>query len=146
MEKGSLRNLPLRSAVPKKTLDRGYDEDMKELPLFDEDAPIACTLSEAALSGRLDQLQLMRSKLRQLDRTSRGMVLRFDPDPHMEKELDSFALEEKQCCGFWGFDVQRSAEDLTLVWEAPPSAQLLIDQLSEFFQGIRPPEFLSGLL
>jgi hypothetical protein len=118
---------------------------MKLIPLYDETAPIACTISEEEIPGRIELVERMRSNLERLERTDLGMLLHFAIRPDIEADLRRFAVDEKRCCEFWGFDVF-SDGDLTLRWDAPPSASELVDRLEEFFMGNEPASALAGLL
>lgn len=118
---------------------------MKLIPLYDETAPVACTISEDEIPGRIELVQRMRSNLERVERTDHGMLLHFEVRPDIEADLRRFAVDEKRCCEFWGFDVL-SAEGLTLRWDAPPSAGELIDRLHAFFTGDEPTSALAGLL
>ena len=120
---------------------------MKRIPLYDETAPIACSLAPEDVPERLATIERLRTEHVGLDRTEHGLLLHFAPEPGLEAELRAFALDEKRCCSFWGFAVDASAaDDLTLAWEAPPSAAALIDELESFFTGDAPAEILAGLL
>lgn len=118
---------------------------MKLIPLYDETAPIACTISEDEIPGRIELVERMRSNLERLERTEHGMLLHFPVQPDIEADLQRFVVDEKRCCEFWGFEVVRG-EDLTLRWDAPPSAGELVDRLEEFFTGDEPALALAGLL
>ena len=119
---------------------------MKLSPLYDDTAPLACTISEAELPGRVELVERMRSHLERLERTEHGMLLHFLIRPDIEDDLQRFAVDEKRCCEFWGFEVISGDGDLILRWDAPPSGGELIDRLEEFFAGDEPVSVLVGLL
>ena len=95
---------------------------------------------------RIDLVERMRLNLAQIDRTSDGLLLHYAPSPEVEADLHQFALDEKRCCQFWGFEVVSSESEVTLRWEGPPTAGDLIDRLYDYFQGSEPLTRISGLL
>lgn len=119
---------------------------MKQLPLYDAEAAIACTISDDEKPGRADSLLQMKSALPSLERTPDGMVLHFPSDAEIEQTLRQFAIDEKRCCEFWGFAVESSAEGVSLRWDAPPEAMSLIDGLEEFFTSDKSLSELAGLV
>lgn len=119
---------------------------MELIPLYDETAPLACTITEDEIPGRVELVERMRSNLERLERTEHGLLLHFAVRPEIEADLRRFAVDEKRCCEFWGFAVL-SGDDLTLRWDAPPSAGELVKRLEEFFRGDAPvSSALAGLL
>jgi hypothetical protein len=120
---------------------------MKRIPLYDETATISCSLTPEEIPARLATIERMRGELASHERTDHGLLLHFPPSASLEAELRQFAVDEKRCCQFWGFEVRTAdATGLALVWEAPPSAAELVDQLEAFFLGDEPAEMLAGLL
>lgn len=69
---------------------------MKLIPLYDETAPIACTLSEDEIPGRIELVERMRSNLERLERTEHGMLLHFPVRRDIEDDLQRFAVDEKR--------------------------------------------------
>jgi hypothetical protein len=118
---------------------------MKLIPLYDATAPVACTITSDEIPARVELIERMRSNLDQVERTEYGLLLRFPALDDIESDLNRFAIDEKRCCEFWGFEVARG-EDLTLRWDAPPTAGDLIDRLEAFFRGDVPALDLAGLL
>ena len=118
---------------------------MKLIPIYDETAPIACTISDDEIPARIELVERMRSNLNHLERTEHGMLLHFPVRSDIETDLRRFAVDEKRCCEFWGFDVL-TADGLSLRWDAPPSATALIDRLDAFLRGDEPASELAGLL
>jgi hypothetical protein len=118
---------------------------MKLIPLYDEAAPIACTISTDEIPGRVALIESMRDRLDRLERTEHGLLLHFPPRPDIEADLHRFAVDEKRCCEFWGFAVLTD-DGLALRWDAPPTAAELIDRLEAFFAGDLPALDLAGLL
>ena len=108
---------------------------MKRIPLYDETAPIACTLSDDEIPARLELFGRLRTELRGLDRTEHGLLLRFPSRPDLAAVLRGFAVDEKRCCSFWGFEVIDDGGDLALRWDGPPAAAEILDRLAAFFTG-----------
>ena len=121
---------------------------MKRIPLYDETAPIACTLSSEEIPERIEQLKRMRADLDRLERTDHGLLLHFPPGrTDIETDLRRLAVDEKRCCAFFGFDVVSSDEALALRWDGPPSAREVLDRLEAFFTGDGQLDLeLAGLL
>lgn len=119
---------------------------MRLIPLHDETATIACTITEAEIPGRLALIETLRTALLIVERTEHGMLLRFPPDDDLEARVRQLAVDEKRCCEFWGFAVRVDADALTLQWDAPAAASELIDRLVQFFTGTAPASSLRGLL
>src|SRR4051794_20327670 len=118
---------------------------MKRIPIYDEPAPIACTLTSTERPARIKLIERMRDDLHRLERSEDGLVLHFPARDDLEADLRRFAIDEKRCCEFWGFEVARG-DDLTLRWDAPPAAADLITRLEAFFEGDAPALDLAGLL
>ena len=116
------------------------------LPLHDETAPIACSLTPDEIPARLATIDRIRHGHDHLERTDHGLRLHFPPDAELEAELRQFALDEKRCCQFWGFDVHAEDGELALRWDGPPAAAELLDRLEAFFLGDEPVEVLADLL
>ena len=90
-------------------------------------------------------MSVMRTNLASIERTDHGMLLHFPLRPDIEADLHRFAVDEKRCCQFWGFEVL-TGDDLALCWDAPPTANDIVDQLEAFFRGEEPASALAGLL
>ena len=118
---------------------------MKLIPIYDATAPIACTAGDE-LPIRIAQIERLRSHLTRVERTEHGLLLSFPARPEIEDEVSRFAVEEKGCCGFWGFAVDADGDELTLRWDGPPDTNEIIDRLHEFFEGDEPLTLDSGLL
>ncbi len=122
------------------------EHPMKPIPIYDATAPIACTIDPADIPERIALVEGMRTRLARLERTDHGLLLHFTSDPETEADLRRFAVDEKRCCQFWGFDVAVAGEDLTLRWDGPPSATEILDRLEAFFLGDEPASELAALL
>lgn len=118
---------------------------MKVIPIYDDTAPIACTITSDEIPARVELIERMRANLGHLERTEHGLLLHFPVRDDIDADLQRFAIDEKRCCEFWGFEVAR-AQELTLRWDAPPTAGELIDRLESFFEGDEPALDLAGLL
>ena len=127
------------------TIAPSEDESVKTTPLHDASAPVACTLSSEEVPDRLETFERIRTALQRLERTEHGLLLHFAADPEFEAVLRRFVIDEKNCCQFFGFDVNSEA-GLTLQWDAPPTAAGLVDQLQSFFTGTEPARLVPGLL
>jgi hypothetical protein len=118
---------------------------VKLIPLYDATAPIACTISAAEIPGRIEVVERLRTNLTSLERTDHGVLLHFPLRPDIEADLRQFATDEKGCCQFWGFEVLVD-DHLALRWDAPPTADGVVDQIEELFLGDEPASTLAALL
>jgi len=119
---------------------------MEPIPIYDATAPVTCTATGDEISARIEQLERLRSNLVRIERTAHGMLLHFPNRADLEADLRCFAIDEKQCCQFWGFEVATSPEELVLRWDAPPTLDDHITRLMAFFAGDEPLTAGSGLL
>jgi hypothetical protein len=121
-------------------------DDRERLPIYDATAPIVCTISAGEVEERIALFERLRTGHVQLDRTAHGVLLHFPARADVEADLRRFADAEKRCCGFWGFEIEREDDGLTLRWEAPPSAGDVVERLIAYLQGDEPLTAMSGLL
>ena len=121
---------------------------MKLIPLYDETAPVACTLDATDLDARLEQMDRMRGSLIGTARTEHGLLLRFAPSPEIEAELAQLRRRRKGLLSVLGFRVVRRPTDheIALRWDGPPSVNELLDGLLVFFDGNSSIEEVRGLL
>jgi hypothetical protein len=119
---------------------------MKRLPIYDATAPIACTIGADEVQERIGLFERLRIEHVRLDRTDHGVLLHFPDRADLEADLRHFAVAEKQCCGFWGFELERDGHELVLRWDAPPAAGDIVDRLVTYLQGDEPLDELTGLL
>lgn len=119
---------------------------MKLFPIYDDTAPITCTIGSDEIPERIELVERMRHNLERIERTEHGLLLHFPNRQDIDADLRRFAVDEKRCCQFWGFAVQATDNDLTLRWDGPPDAEDLIGRLLEYFEGDRPLTSISGLL
>jgi len=121
--------------------------EARRIPIYDATEPIVCTIDGAAVESRLAQIERMRSALTAIDRTEHGLLLHFPVDAEVEADVRRFAVDEKACCAFWGFDVTGDDAEVLLRWDAPPTAGDLLDQILVALEGDEPiATALSGLL
>ena len=118
----------------------------KLIPIYDDSAPIACTIAGDEVPDRIAVLERMRAALTSLDRTATGLVLHFPDDGAVRADLEAFAVDEKRCCSFWGFEVLDEAGGVALRWDGPPAAGDLLQRLEAFLTGDEPLASLDGLL
>jgi hypothetical protein len=114
------------------------------IPIYDDTEPVACTLTAAEIPERLALIERLRSALLSLDRTPTGLLLHFHTE--LRGDLAAFAVDEKQCCRFWGFEVTEEPAGVALRWDGPPAADELLDRLHTFFTTDAPLTALDGLL
>ena len=118
----------------------------KLIPIYDETAAIACTITNAEIPDRIELIERMRASMTTIDRTATGLLLHFPDEPDVRTELESFAVDEKRCCQFWGFDIVEEPDGVALRWDGPPAVDGLLNQLHTFFSSDAPTSMLEGLL
>lgn len=118
----------------------------KVIPIYDDTAAIACTISNAEIPERVELIERMRTAMTALDRTPTGLLLHFPDNDAMRADLATFAVDEKRCCQFWGFDIRDEPSGVALRWDGPPAAGDLLDRLVTFFTTDAPIATLDGLL
>lgn len=119
---------------------------MKLIPIYDATEPIACTASGTEIQGRIQQVERMRSDLTRMERTEHGLLLHFPNEPDIDAHLRTFAIDEKGCCAFWGFDITNNDDEVTLRWDGPPDVTEFFQKLVTWFEGDEPLTADSGLL
>lgn len=119
---------------------------MDRIPICDDTVPMTCTISGAEVPARIQLVERMREGLDRIERTDHGLLLHFPASPDVEADLVTFTVDEKRCCQFWGFAIDRAEAELALRWDGPPDAQDLLDQLLAYFQGDEELTAVSGLL
>jgi len=95
------------------------------------DIPIACSLSPAELSGRLEEISAVGRDA--LISVGPDNALRFRPDPGIRARLDAIVAAEARCCSFLSFDLREDAGDLVLTIAAPADAEPLATELADTF-------------
>ena len=119
---------------------------MNPIPLYDDAAPIVCTINSDDIPDRIALVERMRVALDHLDRTEHGLLLHFPNEPVIEADLRRFAVDEKRCCQFWGFDIEKAPDEITLRWDGPPDVAALLDRLNAYFLGDEHITAVAGLL
>ena len=118
----------------------------RRLPIYDATAAIVCTIGAGEVQERIELFERLRNGHVRLDRTEHGVLLHFPARPDIEADLRRFAADEKRCCSFWGFEVERDRDELALRWDAPPAARDLVERLITYFEGDETLTASSGLL
>jgi hypothetical protein len=54
------------------------------------------------------------------------LLLHFPVADDIAADVRTFAVDENACCSFWGFGVETTSDEITLQWDAPPTAQALV--------------------
>ncbi len=119
---------------------------MEPIPIYDATEPVACTIGGDDVAERIELIERMRDALERVERTAHGMLLHFPNRADVDADVRRFAVDEKQCCRFWGFAVVVDGDHLTLRWDGPPAADDVLDQLVAYFEGDEPLTGISGLL
>lgn len=120
--------------------------DPELIPIYDDTAPIACTISTAEIPERIELIERMRTAMTRIERTPTGLLLHFPDRRAVRADLTTFAVDEKRCCKFWGFDIVDEPSGVALRWDGPPAAHDLLGQLETFFTTDAPTPVLDGLL
>ena len=116
------------------------------LPLYDDTAPIVCTIGDDEQADRIAILNHMRTAMTAVERTDPGLLLTFPRGDDIESDVRRFAVDEKRCCQFWGFAVVDGDDELALRWDGPPTAGPLLDALEAMLSSDAPIESIDGLL
>ena len=120
--------------------------DRRLIPIYDDSAPIACTITNAEIPDRVELIERMRAAMTSIDRTTTGLLLHFPDDETVRADLATFAVDEKRCCQIWGFAIPAEAAGGALRWDGPRAVDDLFDQLETFFTTDAPVSALEGLL
>jgi hypothetical protein len=118
----------------------------KLIPIYDDTAAVACTITNAEIPERLALLERMRAAMTALDRTTTGLLLHFPGGPDVRADLATFVVDEKRCCQFWGFELAEEPGGFALRWDGPPAVDALLDQLEMFLTTDAPISALEGML
>jgi hypothetical protein len=105
-----------------------------------------CTADSSALAARTEQLERMHRNLDRIERTEHGVLLYFPNRPAIEADVCRFAVDEKACCTFWGFEVATTDDDIILHWDAPPTLDHHMDTVPAHLDSDEPVTASSGLL
>lgn len=118
----------------------------KSIPLYDETAAIACTITDGEIPGRIEVVERLRGAATTVERTAVGMLLFFPDSEATRADLSEFVVDEKRCCQFWGFGFVDKTNGVALRWEGPPRVSSLLDKLYDYFTGTAPISSIHGLL
>jgi len=118
----------------------------KLIAIYDETAPVACTISNAEIPERVALVERMRTAATSLDRTATGLLLHFPDRPEIRADLATFVVDEKRCCQFWGFAIVDEPGGVALRWDGPPAVDSLLDKLEKYLTTDAPISILEGLL
>lgn len=98
---------------------------MTILSHVDPTAEVACTLPVRAAGQRLSAFgDLVGHRLEDVSRSGDRLRIRMrrDDDPDLEAKVAAWAIEEKGCCAFLGFEVESEPDQVTLDIIAPEGA------------------------
>jgi len=115
------------------------------LPLYDVTVPLSCSITAGEEPERIELLEKLRLNLLSVERTQHGLVLHLLDEPDALADARQFTVDEKRCCEFWGFAIDRN-DGLALRWDGPPGTEPLIERLIAYFQGNAPLGSLVGIL
>ena len=119
---------------------------MNPIAIYDATAPIACSIGTDEIPERIELVERLRTNVRDVERTSDGLLLRFAATAANENDVRRLANDEKRCCPFWGFAVDTEDDELTLRWDGPPAAVEIVDRLYDYLTGTATMDALTGLL
>jgi hypothetical protein len=111
---------------------------VKSIPIYDDTAPITCTIGSDEITERIELVEQVRHNLQHIERTQHGLLLHFPNRPDIDADLRRFAVDEKRCCQFWGFEVGTTPDQITLRWDGPPEVADFLDRLHAYFLGDEP--------
>ncbi|MCB0965928.1 MAG: hypothetical protein KDB37_03755 [Ilumatobacter sp.] len=118
--------------------------DTSQTPIYDPDQPIACTIEARDIANHIDVLERIRQELTSIERTPHGVILRLPPTLANIDDLRHFATVEKQCCAFWGFELDQQPDAVQLRWDGPPDTATFMAELVGYLEGRRPIGALFG--
>lgn len=119
----------------------------RTIPVHDAAAPLACTITDDEVPGRIDQIERLRAALTSVERTSDGLRLTWPADRERRADVERFTADEQRCCAFWRFVIDpEDADAVVLHWSGPPDAAPVLDALLTYFTGDGPLTLDLGLL
>ncbi len=98
---------------------------MTVLSQADPTAEVACTLPVREAGERLNAFgDLVGDRLEGVFRSGDRLRIRLgrDGDPDLEAKARAWAIEEKGCCAFLGFEIESDPDSVTLDIIAPDGA------------------------
>jgi hypothetical protein len=90
---------------------------------------VGCTLPGADQQGRVDQWTQLLGSVTGRESTGDGVRLVLPADPELVGQVARMAALEQQCCRFFDFTIDLSADTVTLTVRAPGHARDLLDTL-----------------
>lgn len=115
------------------------------LPLYDPNAPIACSIQTDDLPDHISVLDQIRQAANDVSRTAHGVRITLPPSPGHRTLLQRFVEVESRCCPFWGIELQEG-DDLVLRWDGPPETSDFMDRLVDHLRGDAPLGALVGAI
>ena len=107
------------------------------------DVPIACSLNATELSTRLaDMAALGRAALVDVRTSPASAELRFAAGEGVRRRVEAIVAAESECCAFLTMRIGDGADVVGLRIEAPPGAELVLDEMVAAFHGqvnVGPP-------
>jgi hypothetical protein len=103
---------------------------MTVLSHVDPTAEVACTLPVREVGKRLNALEdLVSDRLEDVSRSGDRLRIRIrrDGDPELEAQVSAWAIEEKGCCSFLGFEIASDPDAVTLDIIAPEGASATLE-------------------
>ena len=104
---------------------RELESVMTVLSHVDPNAEVACTLPVREAGERLNAFgDLVGDRLEDVSRTGDRLRIRIrrDGDPELEAKASAWAIEEKGCCAFLGFEIESDLDSVVLDIIAPEGA------------------------
>ena len=87
-----------------------------------------CTLTPQELRDRRSQIRATIVPLvATVTQLEDGLCIVFEHSEGLRSLIEEFIALEKQCCGFLQFTLSEPAEDLSLLVQAPPEAESVIE-------------------
>lgn len=121
-------------------------EAKRLLPMYDDQAPVVCTISDRDKADHLALFERLRQGATSIERTDTGLLLQFAHTDAMAADVRRFAADEKTCCTFWGFAVVEGDDEIVLRWDGPPTVTSYFELVERALRGDEPLESIEGLL
>jgi hypothetical protein len=91
--------------------------------------PIACTLTEAEMPARREEMAAIARDLVCADARQNHAVLRFRRAAGTRERVAAFVAAESRCCASLRMALHHDPDALTLTIDGPAGAQPVIDEL-----------------
>jgi len=121
-------------------------EAKRLLPMYDDAAPIVCTINDRDKADHLALFERLRAGATSIERTDTGLLLQFPHTAAMNADVRRFAADEKRCCTFWGFAVIDGDDEIVLRWDGPPNVGEYFELVERALRGDEPLDSIEGLL